>query len=153
SLNFHAGNLVRANDTTPLVVINQIAPVYVQFAIPERDFQRVRAAQRGPAMPVSATPQGNAQTENGTLAFVDNAVHPTTGTIALKATFANPHRILWPGQYVNVAMKVGSRNGAVVIPAQAVQTGQRGQYVYDVKDGNGVEMRPVTVAQQVDQEA
>ncbi len=153
SLNFHAGNIVRANDTTPLVVINQIAPVYVQFALPERDFQRVRGPRAPSALMVTAAPQGNARPENGRLTFVDNAVDPTTGTITLKGTFANAHRTLWPGQYVKVNLTVGSRSAAVVIPAQAVQTGQRGQYVYVVKEGNAVEMRPVTVGQQVEQQA
>ena len=153
-LQVHAGNLVRANDTTPLVIINQIAPVYVQYAVPERDFQRIRSARTAADLPVTATPQGAPATpENGKLTFVDNAVDPSTGTITLKATFPNTRRILWPGEFVNVAMTVSSRSAAVVIPVQAVQTGQRGQYVYVVKEGDAVEMRPVTVAQQVEQEA
>jgi multidrug efflux system membrane fusion protein len=152
-LQVHAGNIVRANDTDPMVVINQIAPVYVQFAVPESDFQRIRASQSRAAVPVAAMPQGSAQAESGQLSFVDNAVDPQTGTITLKAAFPNKHRTLWPGQYVNVIMTIGSHDAAVVIPAQAVQTGQRGQYVYVVRDGSAVEMRPVTVAQQVAQEA
>jgi len=151
-LQVHGGNIVAANAATPLVVINQIAPVYVAFAVPERDFQRVRGAQKGAVVPVTAVPQGNARPASGRLAFVDNAVDPATGTISLKASFPNTDRTLWPGQFVNVVMTVGSRNAAVVIPAQAVQTGQQGQYVYVVRDGSAVEMRPVAVAQQVDQQ-
>jgi multidrug efflux system membrane fusion protein len=151
-LQVHAGNIVRANDTEPMVVINQIAPVYVQFAVPESDFQRIRASQRRATVPVAAMSQGSAHAESGRLSFVDNAVDPTTGTITLKASFPNTQHTLWPGQYVNVTMTIGSYNAAVVIPAQAVQTGQRGQYVYVVHDA-AVEMRPVTVGQQVQQQA
>ena len=154
SLQVHAGNLVRANDTTPLVVINQIAPVYVQFAVPEQDLTRLRTRGDLRTIPVRVSQKdGGVPLAEGRLSFVDNAVDPTTGTISLKATFANQNRALWPGEYVNVAMTVASRSGAVVIPAQAVQMGQRGQYVYVVKDGNAVEMRPVTVGQQVEQQA
>jgi multidrug efflux system membrane fusion protein len=154
SLQVHGGNLVRANDTTPLVVINQIAPVYVQFAVPERDLAALRARGDLRNVPVRVSArEGGAPMAEGRLTFVDNAVDPATGTISLKGTFANPNRALWPGEFVNVAMTVSNRAAAVVIPAQAVQTSQRGQYVYVVKEGNAVEMRPVTVAQQVEQQA
>ena len=151
SLQVHAGNLVKANDTTPLVVINKIHPVYVQFAIPEAQLAALRA--RGMTnVAVGAVPQGSTQSETGALTFVDNAVDATTGTITLKATFPNHDAALWPGQFVNVAVTLADRPNAIVVPAQAVQNGQRGQYVYVVKSDNGVEMRPVTVAQQVDQQ-
>lgn len=152
SLQVHVGNLVKANDTTPLVVINQVHPVYVQFAIPESQLAQLRARFSGKPVPVAATPQGTAATENGTLTFVDNAVDPTTGTITLKATFGNSDGALWPGQFVNVAVTLESRPNSIVVPAQAVQNGQRGQYVFVVKSDNGVEMRPVTIAQSVNQE-
>jgi multidrug efflux system membrane fusion protein len=151
SLQVHAGNIVRANDTTPLVVINQVHPINVQFAVPERDLGRLRATGLIDVS-VTAAPQGSATQATGKLTFVDNAVDPTTGTIMLKATFANTNRSLWPGQYVNVAVTLSARPNAVVVPAQAVQNGQRGQYVYVVKSDNGVEMRPVRVAQQVEQQ-
>ena len=151
ALQVHAGNLVKANDTTPLVVINQVRPINVQFAIPERDLGRLRASGMG--VPVAAIPQGGANaTESGKLTFVDNSVDPTTGTITLKASFPNEDRALWPGQYVNVAVTLSDRPNAIVIPAQAVQNSQRGQYVYVVKSDNGVEMRPVAISQQVDQQ-
>lgn len=149
SLQVHAGNIVRANDTTPLVVINQVHPVNVQFAVPERDLGRLRVT----GVPVTATPQGSSTAESGRLSFVDNAVDPTTGTITLKASFSNDDRALWPGQYVNVAVTLSDRPDAVVVPAQAVQTSQNGQYVYVVKSDNGVEMRPVAVEQQIDEQA
>ncbi|HEX9160212.1 MAG TPA: efflux RND transporter periplasmic adaptor subunit [Thermoanaerobaculia bacterium] len=150
SLQVHVGNIMKANDTTPLVVINQIHPVYVQFSVPERDLGNL--ASHGLGMPVAATPQSGHAIENGKLTFVDNAVDPTTGTITLKASFPNEDRVLWPGQYVNVAVTLSARPNAVVVPAQALQNSQRGQYVYVVKSDNGVEMRPVAVAQQVDQQ-
>lgn len=151
SLQVHQGNLVRANDTTPLVVINQIEPVYVQFSVPEVQLGVLRA--KGAGVPVTATLQGSNKPEQGRLTFVDNAVDPQTGTISLKATFPNTDRALWPGQFVNVAVTLSQRANAVVVPAQAVQNGQRGQYVYVVTNGDGVEMRPVAVAEQIDQQA
>lgn len=151
SLMVHAGNLVKANDTTPLVVINQITPVDVEFSIPEAQLTQLRAA-KNPKVPVSALPQaGGAPLATGTLSFVDNAIDPQTGTITLKATFPNANRALWPGQYVNVSAVLADRPNSIVVPAQAVQTGQKGQYVYVVTNDNGVEMRPVRVAQSVDQ--
>jgi membrane fusion protein, multidrug efflux system len=152
SLMVHAGNIVRANDTTPLVVINQVHPVYVQFALPERQLGALRAAGVQ-NVPVSATQPGSNRTATGRLTFVDNAVDATTGTITLKATFTNEDRSLWPGQFVNVAVTLSNRPNVVVVPLQAVQVGQRGQYVYVVKRDNGVEMRPVKVAQEVEQQA
>ena len=151
SLQVHAGNIVRANDTTPLVVINEVHPINVAFAVPERDLGPLRAGGMG--MPVAAAPQGSGPSETGKLSFIDNAVDPTTGTITLKASFPNDDRALWPGQYVNVAVTLSSRPNAIVVPAQAVQSSQSGQYVYVVKSDNGVEMRPVAVTQQIDQQA
>jgi multidrug efflux system membrane fusion protein len=152
SLQVHAGNILRANDTTPLVVINQVQPIYVQFSVPERDLAKLRATFGAQGVPVSASPQGGtAPIAQGKLSFVDNAVDSTTGTIVLKGIFDNANHALWPGQFVNVSVTISSRNGATVVPSQAVQNGQRGQYVYVVKDGGAVEMRPVSVAMAVDQ--
>jgi len=151
NLMVHEGNLVRANDTVALVTINQVQPVYVEFRVPEAQLTDVRA-RLGAA--VDAKPQTpNAQTATGKLTFIDNAVDQTTGTIDLKATFPNQDRSLWPGEYVNVSLVLAERPNAIVVPAQAVQTGQRGQYIYVVKQDNGVEMRPVVVAEQLDQQA
>ena len=160
-LQVHPGNLVHESDTTPLVVINQIHPVYVQFSVPESQLREVQSKARGGSVPVFVTPQsgaevspqnGGAALATGSLSFVDNAVDPTTGTIALKATFDNANGALWPGQYVNIAVTLSNRENAVVIPSQAVQSSQKGQYVYVVKSDKGVEMRPITVFQAVDQE-
>ncbi len=153
SLQVHAGNLVKANDTTSLVTINQVAPVYVNFAVPESALNSIRA-HGGAGIAVSATPKESGQAvARGTLSFVDNAVDPQTGTITLKATFANHDRALWPGQFVNVSMTLQTRAGATVVASRAVQLGQKGQYVYVVKSDNGVEMRPVNVFQTVGQDS
>ena len=98
-------------------------------------------------------PNGGATIAKGTLSFVDNAIDPQTGTITLKAIFPNQNRALWPGQFVNVSAVLSERPNSVVIPAQAVQSGQKGQFVYVVTNDNGVEMRPVKVAQAIDQQA
>lgn len=152
SLQVQAGNLVKANDTTPLVAINQITPVYVTFSVPESQLGDVRARGLG-NVPVSASPQNGGAVQNGKLTFIDNAVDPQTGTITLKATFTNEDRALWPGEFVNVAMTLSNRRNATVVPLQALQNGQKGQYVYVVTEGNGIQMRPVTVVQQVDNQA
>jgi multidrug efflux system membrane fusion protein len=151
SLQVHTGNVLKANDVTPVVVINQVSPISVQFSLPEGQLAAIRVA--GDGVLVTALPQGGTATENGRLSFVDNTVDAMTGTIALKASFANDRGVLWPGQYVNATMTVADRPQAVVVPAQAVQTGQSGQFVYVVRSDNGVELRPVTVAQQVEQVA
>jgi multidrug efflux system membrane fusion protein len=152
SLMVHAGNLVHIGDAIPLVVINQIAPVYVQFALPESQLGSLRA--RGISnVPVTAMPQGGgAPIAAGRLSFLDNTVDRTTGTITLKALFDNQGRALWPGEFVTVAVTMENRPNVVVVPSQAVQVGQRGQYVYVVKQDRSVEMRPVRVAEAVNQQ-
>jgi multidrug efflux system membrane fusion protein len=148
----HEGNIIKAGDTNPIVTINQVQPVYVQFAVPESQFAQVRAAAT--LLPVTATPQGGgASIDGGKLTFIDNAVDPQTGTITLKATFPNGNRALWPGEFVNVIMTLSKRSNAIVVPAQALQNGQKGQYVYVVTADKGVEMRPVTVVQQTESQA
>ena len=152
SLKVHIGNIVKANDVDPLVIINQITPVYVQFAVPETQLTQLRA--HGGNIPVSAMAQGGTQPlATGRLTFIDNAVDASTGTITLKATFGNDNRTLWPGQFVTVAVTLQDRPNAVVVPSQAVQTGQRGQYIYVVKQDKSVEMRPVKIAESDDQRA
>jgi multidrug efflux system membrane fusion protein len=149
TLMVHQGNIVKPNDI-PLVTINEITPVNVQFAVPESQLSVLRARGLG-SVPVTAVPQGGHQPiGGGTLSFVDNAVDSSTGTINLKATFPNRDRALWPGQFVDVAVTLSSRPNAVVIPTQAVQNSQKGQYVYVVKQDGGVEMRPVQVTQSMD---
>lgn len=153
SLMVHAGNIVRPGDANPLLVINQVTPVYVQFSVPEMQLAPLRA-QRASAVPVTAMLQrGSAPIATGRLSFIDNAVDTATGTIALKALFTNENRVLWPGQFVTVAVTLKERPNAVVIPSQSIQTGQRGQYVYVVKQDQSVEMRPVHVLDSVNQQS
>jgi len=140
----YEGNLVKANDTTPLVTITQATPIYVTFAVPEGELAKVnRARAAGPVRVEAALPSDEAHPVAGVLSFVDNAVDATTGTIRLKATFDNPERRLWPGQFVKVTLTTGIDENALVVPSQAVQTGQDGPYVYVVKDDLTVEPRPV----------
>lgn len=137
------GNLVKANDTTPLVVINQLSPLYVTFSVPQKDLPDLtRYRARGP-IEVQAAVSGSDFTERGTLTFVENAIDPTTGTLKLRATFQNAARRLWPGQFVKVAVTLTTLRRAVVVPARAVQTSQQGQFVYVARADDTVEARPV----------
>ncbi len=140
----YEGNLVKANDTTPLVTITQATPIYVTFAVPEGELGKVNSARAAGSVRVEAAlPSDEAHPVAGVLSFVDNAVDATTGTIRLKATFDNPERRLWPGQFVKVTLTTGVDANALVVPTQAVQTGQDGPYVYVVKGDLTVEPRPV----------
>ena len=144
----HAGNLVRANDTTPLVVINQVTPIYVIVRRSRGAAAGVEALHGAAAR--SASRRGRRTTTAppsvGRITFVDNAVDPTTGTIKVKGTFPNDDRRLWPGQFVNVVVTLTTDPNAIVVPTAAVQTGQQGTYVFVVKPDQTVELRPVTVA-------
>jgi membrane fusion protein, multidrug efflux system len=144
SLLVYAGNVVKAGDDKPLVILNQIEPVRVSFAVAERVLTDVKARSREGKLKVTVTPPGGAPHE-GELTFVDNAVDSTTGTITLKATFANRDRALWPGQFVQVALNLATDASVTVVPADAVQTGQVGTYVFVVKEDKTVDLRPVTV--------
>ena len=140
----YEGNLVKANDTTPLVTITQATPIYVTFAVPEGELGKVnRARAAGSVRVEAALPSDEAHPVAGVLSFVDNAVDATTGTIRLKATFDNASQRLWPGQFVKVTLTTGVEANALVVPTQAVQTGQDGPYVYVVKGDLTVEARPV----------
>ncbi|MBI3401039.1 MAG: efflux RND transporter periplasmic adaptor subunit [Acidobacteria bacterium] len=147
-LQVHPGNLVRANDTTTIVTINKITPVYVSFSVPEAQLpalKRYLAAQG--TLPVSAlAPTESGAPSTGRVNFIDNAVDPTTGTIKVKGTFPNDDRRLWPGQFVNATVTLTSEPNAVVVPSAAVQTGQQGTFVFMVTSNQTVELRPVAVA-------
>jgi membrane fusion protein, multidrug efflux system len=146
SLLVHPGNQVKANDVPVLVVINQITPVFVAYAIPERYLPLVRKYMARGTLPVDAVVPGDPQhREPGTLTFVDNAVDRATGTIQLKATFPNRDRRLWPGQFVNTIVRLAEQTNAIVVPAQAIETGQKGTFVYVLKADQTAEIRPVTV--------
>ncbi len=149
NLLLHPGNLVKANGDEPLVVINQISPIFVTFGVPERYLPPIarRNAQRKLNVEVSIEKNAT-ETIIGTLAVIDNTVDANTGTIRLKATFDNPDGRMWPGQFVNVALTIETQK-ATVIPAEAVQAGQQGSFVYAVKPDQTVEPRPVTLGQNV----
>lgn len=142
----HPGNLVSAGSPEPLVTIEQVKPVFAEFAIPERHLGTLRARQ-GPPPPVRVwTARAGAAIE-GTVAFVNNAVDPTTGTILLKARIPNEDEALWPGQLVDVSLRIAERAKAVVVPASAVAAGQQGDYAYVVTPEKRAQLRPVVVEQ------
>jgi len=145
SLAIYPGNLIKANDTPFLVTINEIQPIYVEFALPEQQLALVKEYSTGQKLPVLAHINGVTEPAEGSLTFLDNTVDTTTGTIKLKATFENRDRKLWPGQFVDVSLKLAVEKSKLVIPASAVQTGLKGQYVYVVKPDLTVEDRVVTV--------
>jgi membrane fusion protein, multidrug efflux system len=141
------GNLVRVNDTAALVVINQLSPIFVSFAVPEAqlpDFKRYIA--EGSVL-VEAGPPGEPDpVVRGRISFVDNAIDQSTGTIKMRATVQNEKHALLPGQFVNVVVTLTTDPAAVVVPSVAVQTGPNGQYVYVVKPDQTVDMRPVEMS-------
>jgi membrane fusion protein, multidrug efflux system len=145
-INFQVGNNVKANDTQPLLVINQVAPIYVSFAVPERYLHLIRGAGADRQLPVVARQEGaGAPPVSGRLTFIDNSVDLQTGTIRLRATFANADRQLWPGQFVTTTLTLKEQAEALVVPSQAIQNGPNGPYVYVVKADQTAELRPVAV--------
>jgi len=147
-----AGNMVKAGDAA-LVVINQVRPIQVSFTVPQQNLAEIRKRMAAGKLAVRTYVPGQAQPETGELTFVDNAVDRTTGTVRLKATFANTAERLWPGQFVTVKLVLYVQPDAVVVPSQAVQSGQRGQYVFVVKNDDTVENRPVTVDRTLETES
>jgi membrane fusion protein, multidrug efflux system len=146
ALMVHPGNLVRANDTAPLVVINQVTPIFVSFAIPEAQLPLLKQYLARGAVQVEADPPtGEGAPSQGHITFVDNTVDPTTGTIRVKGSFDNLDRRLWPGQFVNVVMTLATDPNAIVVPSSAVQNGQQGSYVFVVTPDNKAEFRKVQV--------
>lgn len=160
ALGAHVGDMVRANDTAPLVIINQLAPIYVTFSVPGRflpDIRRYQAqrpltvmATAPPAIDIGAVGAAAAggPPERGAVTFIDNAIDATTGTIRMRATFANAGGRLWPGAFVQVVLQLATQADAIVVPATAVQASQDGQYVYVIAADRTAEMRPVHVARQ-----
>lgn len=152
SLLVRQGNLVKANSEPPLVVINQIHPILVRFSVPQSQFPDIQRYYRsGNSLQVRATPsEGTGAPLYGTLAFVDNNVDSTSGTVLLKARFSNPEGTMWPGQYMSVALQLYVDPNALTLPAPAVMTGQQGTYVYTVDSTSTARQRPVQVARTVD---
>jgi multidrug efflux system membrane fusion protein len=143
------GNVVKANDV-PLVTINQVAPIYVTFAVPQQFLPDIKRYDRDHKLGVAAKVQGEAET-SGHLTFIDNMVDPQTGMIKLKGTFVNNDRRLWPGQFADVSLTLGVDRNALMVPSAAVQTGQNGQFVFVVKD-NKAEMKDVKIGRIVGSE-
>jgi membrane fusion protein, multidrug efflux system len=146
ALAVHVGDLVRANDTAPMVVVNQMSPIDVTFTVPGKILDDIRRYQAAAPLQVEVVGEPGGRRPSGRVTFIDNAVDPANGTIKLKALFDNTSRDLWPGAFVNVDLQLMIDQHAVVAPAGAVQTSQSGTYAYVVRPDGTVAMRPVTVA-------
>jgi len=153
NLTVKQGNVVTANNMD-LMTINQVEPIYVTFSVPESQLTAIKKYMALGTLSVRSKPQDvdNAPEERGSLTFVDNTVDVTTGTIKLKGTFPNTDHQLWPGQFVRVTLRLTVQQNAVVVPNQAIQTGQTGSFVYVVKQDKTVESRPVVTGNRVDQD-
>jgi multidrug efflux system membrane fusion protein len=148
SLLAHTGDLIKADDVNSMVVINQIQPTYASFAVPELRLPEIKKYMAVAPLKVLAAVSGqNRPPEQGVMTFLDNAIDTATGTIKLKATFPNAEKTLWPGQFVNVTLELTELTNALVVPSQAVMTGQNGQYIYVVKPDMSAESRPVVAGQ------
>jgi multidrug efflux system membrane fusion protein len=146
SLQVNQGNLVKPNDV-PLVVINQVEPIYVAFSLPGQYLPEIKRYMARRPLRVTATPKGGGQaTAFGELTFVDNSIDVTTGTITLKGTFQNRDHALWPGEFVEAALTLTTESNAIVVPSAAIQTGQQGEYVFVVKADMTVESRPIVTS-------
>jgi multidrug efflux system membrane fusion protein len=153
ALQVYPGNLVKENDLPILVVINQMSPIFVDFSVPEQYLGVVKKYMSGGRLQIEATPYGETVSEVGYLTFVDNNVDNTTGTIKLKGTFPNEDHRLWPGQFSVVSLRLAEEEKAIVVPSQAVQTGQSGDFIFVVKSDQSVESHPVKVARQLEGES
>jgi multidrug efflux system membrane fusion protein len=143
------GNIIHASDATGLVIITQLQPITVQFSLPQQQIVRVNAAAAKGALVVDVFGNdGTTVIDTGTLKGIDNQVDPTTGTLKLKAEFPNAKFQLWPGQFVNVRLKVDTLSKAIVVPTSAVQRGPVGTFSYVIGDGDIVTAKPVVVTQQ-----
>ncbi len=149
ALQVYPGNLVKQNDLPILIVINQVSPIFLDFSIPEQYLGVVKKYMAGGRLQVEATPYGDVKPETGSLTFIDNTVDNTTGTIKLKGTFPNDDHRLWPGQFSGVSLRLSEEENATVVPTQAIQTGQTGDFVYVVKADMTAESRPVKVARTI----
>jgi len=153
SLISYEGNLIKATADTSMVVINQIQPINVTFSVAEQYLAEIKGYMAREKVKVNAIiGTDEHHPVEGILSFVDNAVDTATGTIKLKATFANHEKRLWPGQFVNVVVTLSTQPDAIVVPSSAVQTGQSGQYVFVIKSDLSVESRPVVPLRTLDSE-
>lgn len=142
-----AGNMVHASDATGLVTVAQLQPIFVSFTVAQESAHKIRERQANAPLEVMAYgDDGKTLLATGKLTLIDNAIDQPTGTIRMKASFANQDERLWPGEFVNVRLILNTRRGAPTVPAQTVQSGSTGQYVYVIKSDNTVERRDVEVA-------
>src|SRR5262249_31951480 len=144
------GNSVRANDLIPLVTINQIKPIYAAFSVPQRYLAELQDAMTaGPIKVTAAIPGNDRPPQEGQVSFIENAVDPATNTVSVKASFSNVEERLWPGQFVSVVVTLRVDPNAIVVPAESVQEGQNGAFVFVIRPDMTVEMRSVKVARTV----
>lgn len=147
----NAGNLIKANDQQPLVVINETDPILASFSVPERHLVEIKQRLNGGALPVAATiPDSNREPIRGQIVFINNAVDTQTGTVQLKAAFDNPDGLLTPGQFIRVVIEMSSIRSAVVVPERSLQNGQKGSYIFTVSDEMTAIPVPVTPGPTVD---
>jgi membrane fusion protein, multidrug efflux system len=150
----HQGNMIKANDTPFLVSINQVQPIYATFTVPEQNLADIkRYSSQGKLRVQAFIPNDTRGPAGGWLSFIDNTVDQATGTIKLKGEFANTDRRLWPGQFVDVTLTLAQQPNAIVVPSQAIQNGQTGQFVFVIKADMTVEARPVTLDRSTDGQA
>ncbi len=147
----HAGNVVKENETD-VVQIHQVDPIYVRFAVPEEHLSNINRYQASKKLQVDATGKSGGDKVSGFLAFIDNQVDVSTGTITLKGEFDNPKGILWPGEFVDVTLTLTTRPGTTVVPAAAVESGQQGMFVFVVKSDMTAELRTVEVGDTIGNE-
>ncbi len=153
SLISYEGNLIKANADSSMVVINQILPIYVTFSVPEQYISEIKKYMTIEKVKVQAIiGKDDINSVEGVLTFVDNTVDSATGTIKLKATITNQEKRLWPGLFVSVTVILTTQPNTIVVPSQAIQTGQKGQYVFVVKNDMSVDSRPVSVDRSLDGE-
>lgn len=145
----YPGATVKSNDLPILVVINQVSPIYVRFSVPQQYLESIKRSMARSGLPVRATPPNDSAAEKGVLSFVNNTVDTTTGTIELMASFPNADLHLWPGQFSNVLLDLGKQQNVLVVPADAVQAGQQGDYVFVVRPDMTVDVRQVKVGHTV----
>ena len=153
SLQVKQGTVVKSNADTAMVTVNQLAPTYVTFSVPEDQLAAIRkAVAQGPLAVEAQVPNVPGEPVRGQLSFIDNAVDSATGAIKLKATFANTEHKLWPGQFVNVVLTIGADSNVTVVPSEAIQNGQQGPYAFVVKADRTVENRILTVGRSIGHE-
>ncbi|MBV8053668.1 MAG: efflux RND transporter periplasmic adaptor subunit, partial [Deltaproteobacteria bacterium] len=150
NLQSHIGDLIKADADTPMVTITQVQPIYVTFSVPENELPAVRMNLETHRLEVDAAIPNSPETaEHGVLAFIDNTVDKTTGTILMKGLFQNENRRLWPGEFVNATLTLNHIRGAVLIPSQAIQTGQNGSFVFVVDNQMQAHLRPIVAGAQI----